>query len=369
MKKLQSQGTIFRLFGIDIRLHFSWYFIAIFISWSLAAGFFPSILPGKTIGIYWFMGIIAALLLFASVLLHELSHSLVAKAKNIKVESITLFFFGGVAGIGDEDMKPSTEFLMAIAGPLFSLLLSGVFFLIHSWNGNEIVGAITLYLYQLNFMLALFNLVPGFPLDGGRAFRAILYWHYDDVKKATRIAVMGGKFFAGVLMILGLLSLLAGQAGLWFMLLGGFLYFIAGVSYEQVVVRETLRPILVVELLSRKIPIVRPEIKFIQFKKKYQASDQEVFLVKGKNFAGLLDFHRLEKIPLAMQEMVTVQQLALSLSEIKSLSPRDTAYTAFTRFGEQNLASLPVMEKGKLLGVVTRRKVMYRLAWLVKYGL
>ncbi len=366
---LQKSGRLFRIFGIDIRLHFSWYFIALLIAWSLSAAFFPTLLPGKTVTTYWIMGVTAALLLFVSVVLHELSHSLVAKAKNIGVESITLFFFGGVAGITKEDMKPADEFQMAIAGPLFSLLLSGLFYLLHIAVGNDVVGAITQYLYELNFILALFNLVPGYPLDGGRAFRAILYWKYKDLRKATYIAAQGGKFFAGVLIVLGIFGLFTGVGpGLWFILLGGFLYFIAGMSYEQVVMKEILNKIPVKQLIESRIPVIRPETKFSELVRKYAGSDEEIFLVRGGGFEGLLDTHRVEKMPSKLQEVTSVKQLARPFSQLKPLSKTADAYTAFRQLSEQNLEALPVLEKGKFLGIVMKRRVMRQLIWRAKYG-
>ncbi len=179
-------------------------------SWSLATSYFPQFYPGFTTNIYWSWGIVSALLLFVSVLLHEFSHSLVAISKKIKVESITLFFFGGVAGITKEDIKPSTEFFMAIAGPLFSFFLAGVFYLIALWDVYLLVTPVVSYLAQLNLILGIFNLIPGYPLDGGRAFRAILYGYYKDLRKATKIAASVGKFFAAVLIVLGFFSLFNG---------------------------------------------------------------------------------------------------------------------------------------------------------------
>src|SRR3989344_9166943 len=239
-----------KVFGITVQLHVSWWFVLVLLSWSLATTYFPQYYAGTQMS--WLMGILAAVLLFVSVLLHELSHSLVARAKKIKVETITLFFFGGVAGIRDEEMKPSTEFLMAIAGPLFSLVLAGFFFLLsglHQWW-----TPLASYLYQLNLILAVFNLIPGFLLDGGRAFRALLYGYYNDILKATRIAAMVGKIFAGLLMGVGFLGLLTGTGqGLWFIFLGGFLYFLAGASYSQVRVREALRTIPLVRVMTAKV--------------------------------------------------------------------------------------------------------------------
>ncbi len=379
---MKKGGRIFRIFGIDIRLHFSWYFIFILIAWSLAVSFFPAYCAGKLeampdcTGItnyhFWGMGIIAALLLFVSVLLHELSHSLVAKAKKIKVESITLFFFGGVAGIEKEEMKPSSELQMALAGPIFSLILAGIFYLAHILNGNAVVGAITFYLYQLNFILALFNLAPGYPLDGGRALRAILYWHYQDLRKATYLAAMGGKFFAGLLVALGLLSLFTGTGGgLWFILLGAFLYFIAGISYEQVIVREALSKVPVEDLLKKKYPVLRPQMKFSEFVKRYRSSEEDVFVVQAQKFAGLLDIKSIERMPSRTPELLMLKQIARPLAQIKGLNKEDNAYTAFRRFAEQEIEVLPVWDKsgqGKLLGLVTRRMVMNRLVFGMKEG-
>ncbi len=315
------------------------------------------------------MGIAAALLLFVSVLLHELSHSLVARWRHIKVESITLFFFGGVAGITKEDMDPLSEFLMSIAGPLFSIVLAGVFFLVHRADGNAIVTAISFYLYQLNFVLGLFNLLPGYPLDGGRAFRALLYAHYHDLKKATKIAAMGGKVVGGALVLLGLLSMFNGAGnGLWFVLLGGFLFFIAGAGYEQVLVKEVLSKISVRELLRRKSASVNPELPFRDFVKEHAKSEQDAFVVQGKNFQGILDMNRLQRVPVAMGDLLRISQLAMPLESVPKLAITDDAYTAFRKMMEKGIDLLPVYDGKKLLGFVSKKTVLHRLMWDARYG-
>ena len=360
---------IFKIFGIDIKLHYSWWIVFVLLAWILSTSFFPQFFPDQSNQNYWIMGIVSSLLLFVSVLLHELSHSLVAKARNIRVESITLFFFGGVAGITKEDMKPSSEFLMAIAGPIFSLLLAGIFFIIYRMNGNIIWTAITFYLYQLNLILAIFNMVPGYPLDGGRALRAILYWRYKNLKKATLIASKGGKIFGGFLVILGMISLFSGQgSGLWFIFLGGFLYFIAGASYEQVVVKEVLEKIKVRELLKKKIPTIKPNLKFAALIKKYSNGEDTVFLVKDKKFIGLLDTKAIDKIVPKLQQLMLVKQLAVPLKRIKSVRKEDNCYTAFKKSTQEKVEALPVMNKSKLEGFLTRRSLMHRLVWELKYG-
>ncbi len=365
------RGTLklFRLFGIDVQLHFSWWFVFAILAWSLSSSFFPHYFPGQDTNIYWMMGVVSVILLFVSVLLHELSHSLVAKAKNIKVESITLFFFGGVAGISDEDLKPVPEFLMAVAGPLFSLLLAGIFFLIYKLNGQDFWTAITFYLYQLNFVLALFNLVPGYPLDGGRAFRAVLYGYYKDLKKATKIAVLGGRFFALFLVLSGLLYMINGAGGgLWFIFLGGFLYFIAGRSYEQVLIKDILSKISVKKIMTDKYAQFEPSMRFSEFLKKYQDSDEEIYFVKNTSFSGILDLKNITSIPAKMQKVISLKQLSTPLSKINTLRISDSAYNAYKKLSEQNLDFLPVLERSHLLGFVSKTRLMQKLILALKFG-
>ncbi|MEK6809191.1 MAG: site-2 protease family protein [Nanoarchaeota archaeon] len=366
---MRGATRLFRIFGIDVQLHFSWWFVFALLAWSLSSSFFPNYFPGMETKTYWVMGIISALLLFASVLLHELSHSLVAKAKKIKVESITLFFFGGVASIDDENIKPGTELLMAVAGPLFSLFLFGVFYLIYFLNGSIFWTAITFYLYQLNLILALFNLVPGYPLDGGRAFRAILNMYYKDVKKATRIAALGGRTFAIFLILFGLISLFSGLGGgLWLILMGGFLYFIAGVSYEQVLVKDALSRINVKKVLVKNYLTLDPSMRFSEFLKRHQDSDEELYLVKDASFSGILDLKNIAALPAKMQKSISLKQLSLPLSKVGALHSEDSAYSAYKKLSEQNLDFLPVLDKLDLLGFASKRKVMQRLILAMKFG-
>ncbi|MEK6904776.1 MAG: site-2 protease family protein [Nanoarchaeota archaeon] len=367
---MRGTTKLFRIFGIDVQLHFSWWFVFAILAWSLSSSFFPQYFPGFEKTTYWVMGAVSALFLFTSVLLHELSHSLIARAKKIKVESITLFFFGGVASIDDENLKPSTEFLMAIAGPLFSLLLFAVFYLIYSLSANIFLTAISFYLYQLNLMLALFNLVPGYPLDGGRAFRAILYAYYKDLKKATKIATFGGRAFAVFLILFGVIGIMSGPSGgLWLILLGGFLYFIAGVSYEQMLIKDILSKINVKKVMVKNYTVLEPSLRFSKFLEKYQDSDEEIYLVKNASFLGILNLKNINSMPAKMQKAISVKQLSLPLSKISALCSSDSAYNAYRKFSEQNLDFLPVTEKSNLLGFVTKRKVMQKLVLALKFGI
>ncbi|MBI2667093.1 site-2 protease family protein, partial [Candidatus Woesearchaeota archaeon] len=330
-------------------------------------GYFPTVITGISKNTYWLMGFIAAALLFVSVLLHELSHSLVAKAKKIGVESITLFFFGGVAGIEREDIEPKAELLMALAGPLFSLFLAGFFYLIFLFNGSNLFwSAITNYLAQLNFTLALFNLVPGFPLDGGRAFRAVLHWYYKDLRKATKIAVWGGKFFAGVLVFLGVLSLFTnGGNALWFIVLGGFLYFIAGASYEQVVVRQVLGNIKIREVMKKSVAGLSPSMKLDSFLQKFKYAEETTFVVRDKSFLGVVDVQ--QEFPSVLKN-ATLKKVARPVGITNSVQMQESAYEAFKKCIEQKREGLLVFDKGKLAGIVTRTALVRALLWEVQHG-
>lgn len=363
---------LFRLFGIDVKIHFSWWFIFVLLAWSLHDAFFPQEFPGFSSQQYWIMGIVAALLLFASVLLHELSHSLVAKARKIKVESITLFFFGGVAGISQEDMEPKSEFLMAIAGPLFSLFFAGVFYSIFLLTTDGLWHPIVYYVAFINLILAIFNLVPAFPLDGGRAFRALLHAHYKDLRKATRIAATGGRIFAGYLVLEGFLNFfgisLLVPGGLWFILLGGFLYFLAGMSYEQVVMKEILGKI-PVRSLPRKTPLVFPPTMAVASLMKQSAwSGAEAFVVRGKQFQGLLDVQHFPKLTPSQQKTVQLKAIATPLHKGLQVSEKETAYEALQRMTQQQRDVLVVMDGKNIVGLLTKQDIILRLLWEGKRG-
>ena len=366
-------GTkLFKLFGINVGLHFSWWFIFFLLAWSLSASFFPEQLPGKSSLTYWLMGIFSALMLFASVLMHELSHSLVAKAKKIKVESITLFFFGGIAGIDDEEIKPGAEFLMAVAGPLFSLLLSGIFYSLFFLIQNEIIKSIAYYLSFINLIIAVFNLIPGFPLDGGRAFRAILHGYYKDIKKATKVAAFAGKLFAGYMVLEGILNVFGFMVvipgGIWFIFLGGFLYFIAGMSYEQILVKSVLQKISIRSLRLVKPQIIKNNLKMPEFIKRYSSLGENIFLIEDSSRKKILDIERIGKIDNIDLSRLTVGQAASSLSPSQMVNINESAYSVFKKMSQNNHEAVLVFDKEKVVGLLTKSIIAHRLYWDFKFG-
>ena len=220
--------TLFRPFGFAVRVDTSWIFIALLVTWSLASGVFPDHLPGYSPQAYWMMGIVGALGLFTSVVLHELSHSLVARRFGIEMKGITLFIFGGVAEMGEEPPSPRAEFLVAGVGPLCSLALSVIAFLLQqalAATPLDALRAILAYLAAINAVLAFFNLIPAFPLDGGRLLRAFLWARGGSLRKATRVTSNLGSGFGVILVIIGVITFLLGGfvQGVWWVLIGLFL--------------------------------------------------------------------------------------------------------------------------------------------------
>ena len=250
---------LFKVFGIQISLNYSWFIIFGLIAWSLAQGYFPQMRPNLSLTTYWLMGFITALLLFLSVVLHELSHSYVAMASGIEIKGITLFIFGGVARISREPSDARTEFKIAIAGPATSLALALVFWLssrgVDFLMPGSVISSIFYYLFLINGILVAFNLIPGFPLDGGRLLRAYLWNRTDNLKEATRIASRVGKWFALLLIFVGFANIITGRLlnGIWFVFIGMFLQQAAAESYQVVVLQHSLEGVKVRDLMTSNV--------------------------------------------------------------------------------------------------------------------
>jgi Zn-dependent protease/CBS domain-containing protein len=237
---------LFKLFGFQVNIDPSWFFIFFLISWTLATGEFPRRYAGLAESTYWLMGLTSALGLFASIVLHEFSHSMVARSFGIEMKGITLFIFGGVAEMTEEPPSPKAEFFVAIAGPIASVLIAGLSGLIFkvaiAQDWSVVSRGIWGYLAVVNIALVIFNLVPAFPLDGGRVFRSILWGARGDLRWATKVTSQSGSFFGTFLIIMGILALFQGNiiGGFWWCIIGLFLRSAAGMSYRQLLMKRTL---------------------------------------------------------------------------------------------------------------------------------
>lgn len=344
-----STLNIGRIFGIEIKLHYTWFFIIFLLAWSLAIEYFPAEYPGFSTTVYWILGFLAALLLFDSVLLHELSHSLVAKYQGMKVDNITLFFFGGIASTSDEGLTPKKEFLIAGVGPLFSLGLAGIFYALTLLPLNQYVFPIVDYLFKLNVILALFNLIPGFPLDGGRVFRSIV-WKFTNEVTATRIAGLLGKAFAMLLLVWGLINIFSGKPGIWYVLIGSFLYVLADASYQQVLLKNILEKVKITRVMRKKFIKVNPDESIENFVNEHVMKKQQYFIVNERDEIFLLNFDLIKKIPRYEWPVRLIRDIMI---KVKPLREKDTAYQALIKIQEQKANMLPVVKNKKVVGIVT----------------
>ncbi len=237
---------LFKLFGFQVNIDPSWFFIFFLISWTLATGEFPRRYAGLAESTYWLMGLTSALGLFASIVLHEFSHSMVARSFGIEMKGITLFIFGGVAEMTEEPPSPKAEFFVAIAGPLASVAIAGISGLVFKFavaqDWSVVARGIWGYLAVVNIALVIFNLVPAFPLDGGRVFRSILWGARGDLRWATKVTSQSGSFFGMFLIIMGIMALFQGNiiGGFWWCIIGLFLRSAASMSYRQLLMKRAL---------------------------------------------------------------------------------------------------------------------------------
>ncbi len=358
---------IFSIDGIAIKLHYSWFIIFILLWYSLSAEFFPHFFQGLSAISYANMGLIAAILLFLSVLAHELMHSVVAKSMNIDVKTITLFFFGGIANISTEKLKPKTEFWIAISGPILSIYL-GILFLFISMivKNNSFLFPITFYIYQINFILGIFNLIPGYPLDGGRVLRSILHKITGNLLKATYIAAKAGKFFAGLMIFIGLLGFFAGVNLFWFIILGVFLYYVAGMSYENTLIMDVLQGVSLNKIISKANTIKSSE-KVIKLIENNYVKGKEIFIVtKNNKYAGILNVNDLSKQPKKTWNSITADKLKIN---VKTINSKQDSLKAFKLISENKVNAIAVVDKGKIKGIINMNSIIKYINGKINYGI
>jgi Zn-dependent protease/predicted transcriptional regulator len=348
--------------GIPIRIHFTWLIIFGLLSWTLASGYFPTHYPDLPITAYWLKGIIAALFLFGSVLVHELMHALTAQRLRVPIAGITLFALGGVSEMRQEPPSPSAEFQIAIVGPLASFVLAGLFWAVwralDAGSPDATFAAVALYLVGLNLVVAIFNLLPAFPLDGGRVLRAIIWGITKNLRKATYIATRVGQGFAYLLIALGALSLFAGAGfqGIWMALIGFFLLQGSQASYTQVVLKEALAGIAVRDIMVKDVVTVPPHLSLRELIAHYfLAHGYGGFpVVENGRVLGLVSLGEVKRVSPDDYDRVTVGEVMVPLTERLIIAPEEDVSLALQRMAEADLGRLVVMERGRLLGLLTK---------------
>ena len=363
VERRRSGIHLFDIAGIQIRIDYSWFIIFLLVVWSLSAGYFPARYPGETASSYWLAGLVATLLFFASVLIHELAHALVAIRAGIEIPEITLFLFGGVSRLSEDPKDPRTELKVAAVGPLASFAIAGTFWLVRSWVGTEpqLVFAVVSYLAFINLAVGIFNLVPGFPLDGGRIFRAIWWWRTGSLTKATRTASDMGKGFALVLMFLGALEIFAGAllGGLWLIFIGMFLRGVAQASFQELISREILDEMRVEDLELEKAVSVGPDMNLKELVNDYfLRHGYHSFPVSRKgDVVGVITLSGVKEVPESERDRRTVSDTMEPLRDEHIIRPDTSLGDVLGKF-RSGVQRLLVMERGELKGVMTHRELL-----------
>lgn len=350
--------------GIPIRIHISWLIIFFLITGTLALVHFPQNYPHWSQFLHFAIALITSLLFFVSVLIHELAHSIVAKKQGLPVKDIVLFIFGGVSELGDEPQSPGNEFVMALVGPLSSFLLFIVFGFLWFFMRtiNEPIGAIGGILAIINLMLAAFNMVPGFPLDGGRVLRAILWGIKGDIVKATRWASALGKGIAYLLIFLGIWLIFRGDwiNGMWIAFIGWFLDNAAMSSYRQVTIKQSLAGHTVKEVMRPNYPQLLPNMTIEEVVEQHIIGTGRRCLpvVQGKRLLGILTVHSIKKIPKEQWPHASVIRAMIPLDKIKSIPPGEDLWKALQAMTEDGFNQLVVLEGYEFVGMLARDHVV-----------
>ena len=356
---------LMRIFGFEIKVDFSWLILGLLITWSLGRGLFPGRYQGLSVSTYWVMGAAGAIGLFFSIVFHELWHSLVARRFGLSMKGITLFIFGGVAEMTDEPANPRVEFFMAVAGPLSSIVLGlallGFDLMAGEMLSRPIRGVVN-YLGLLNLVLAGFNLVPAFPLDGGRVLRSILWAVKGNLRWATRVASSIGAGFGLLLIALGTLNFLRGNVigGLWFFLIGMFLRSASQNSYRQVVVRRALEGEPVRRFMVSDPVTVGPDLTVEELVDNYVYKHHFKMypVIENGRLAGCVSLGQVKQIPREEWGRHKVREIAADCSSGNTIGPEEDALKALALMNRTNSTRLMVTQDGKLLGIVTLRDLM-----------
>lgn len=358
--------TLFEIFGFKININLSWAFIAILIAWSLALGFFPRLYEGLPTATYWWMGIAGVIGLFFSIVLHELAHSLVARAFGTPMKGITLFIFGGIAEMEHEPPTAKAEFLMAIAGPMVSAALAGVFYAmalgVRDFGGGAPLYGVLRYLAMLNGILVAFNMVPAFPLDGGRALRAALWAWRKDLHWATRIASRIGAGFGAVLMILGVFAMLTGDliTGLWWLLIGMFVRAAAQGAYHQLQLRRALEGEPVSRFMTRDPIVVSPKVSLGELVEDYvyrHYHDLYPVVANGR-LLGCIGVREIKQVSRERWPDVRVQEAMTSCSEANVITQNADAMQALAKMQTTGNSRLMVTDGDRLIGIIALKDLL-----------
>jgi Zn-dependent protease/CBS domain-containing protein len=365
-----KQISLFNLFGFKVKLDISWFILGILIAWSLAQGVFPDYFPGLSKTAYWWMGIAGAAGLLMSIIFHEFCHSVIARYYGLPIKSITLFVFGGVAEMGEEPQSPKVEFLMALGGPASSVLLSGVFYALEAAGKNagwpKPTNGVLGYLAWINLILAGFNLVPAFPLDGGRILRSILWALKHNLRWATHIASYLGSAFGLFLMVLGIINFITGNfiGGLWYFLIGMFVRAASQMSYRQIIIRKALAGEHVERFMKSEPVTVSPSVTITQLVQDYfYKYHYKMFpVLENERVKGCITTREVKQIPREQWSNYRVADIIKPCSRENTVSVHEDAIKALSLMSSTGNSRLMVLDDDKLVGIVTLKDLLQFLS-------
>ncbi len=365
---LRGGIPIGKAFGIQLRLHYSWFFIFVLVTWALAAAYFPASYPTWSLPVRIAAGLITSILFFGSVMVHELMHSIVSQRQGIPVQSITLFFLGGVSQITSEPKQPADEFRMAIVGPLSSLIIGGIFFGVYfGWRNVDtfavqFITAIAYWLGFINVFLGVFNLIPGFPLDGGRVLRSLIWWRSRNLTRATRIASNVGRAVGFVLIFIGIWFIFTGNwfNGIMLALIGWFLESAAVGSYRQLLMQEMLKGHVASEVMSGDCAVVPPDMTIDHLVNgNILTSGRRCFPVgSGSEIMGLMTLHNVKEVPRDQWTTETVKEAMTPFDKLKWVRPDEELSSVLRILTQDNINQVPVVQDNKIIGMVSRENLL-----------
>jgi Zn-dependent protease/CBS domain-containing protein len=362
----EKRIPLFSLFGFKVSLDLTWLILAVLITWSLAEGVFPIYFKGFSTTIYWWMGVAGAIGLFFSIVFHEFCHSIVARQFGLEMKGITLFIFGGVAEMQEEPQSAKAELFMAIVGPISSLVLAGIFYVIQivgsSYGLYKPAAAVLLYLAWLNMILAIFNMVPAFPLDGGRVLRSILWAIKGNLRWATHIAAQLGAAFGWLLIILGVVNFISGSfiGGLWYLLIGMFIRNASHMSYRQMLMRKALAGEPVERFMETQVVTAPPDISVRELVDDYfYKYHYAMFPVENNgHLAGCVTAKQIKEVPRERWGQTKVADIASGCGSENTVSRDTDAMKALSLMNSTANTRLMVLDGDRLVGIVTLKDLL-----------
>ena len=372
---MKSTFRLGRIAGIEIGIHFSWFFILALVTYSLANNFFPTANPSWSPTTRWMLGLIAALLLFVSVLIHELAHSIVAKSKGFPVEGITLFLLGGVSNLAAEARHARDEFVISAVGPATSLALGILFLLTLKLFGGDAllstplvsgfraltpIQAILGYLWFINVLLALFNMVPAFPLDGGRVMRSVIWALSGNFARATRISARTGQAVGLLMIAFGAYQVVQGNVGgLWFALIGWFLQSAAGANLREMEVDVVMKGVHVRDVMRPSLDYLEPGISVYEVVYDHLMRDgrRAMPICEGDRLAGIVSLTDVKKVDRDRWPDTPVRDIMTPMP-VLSVEPQEDLSVALELLATNSIHQSPVLYEGRLIGMITRADII-----------